>query len=641
MASVKKDSGLPPGFDFRPTGNTTPTTIPGGVKPGDLVVYPALSRKGLAPGKFYLDSKTGDVYQVARPGFKDILFLSGKSKKSDNKEENTTTTVTPTTVTPKTNDFPNKNVLKFLESKLAEAKAAYDPFDPVKRPSGIDEPSTVLYDGKNINKNSLRKVINDLQKQVNTITKAAKSLDEKAVAIREEIATDENYRQRNAPGVRLTPAQIKQKENQAKTIEDQAKQIRNTGNTTVKVAPTTTTTTTTPTTTTQPPTTTTTAPATTPTTTPGATTTTTPGATTTTTTPKSTTTTVPAATPATPAKPSTGTPLMNNLQNPSSRNNIGATPSGSSGGGGGTGGGGGGSTTTGSGKNNKKNTKDKLAPAVDYEALKVQFPQYAWILDLDPQYNDLKKITVDVINGPENGGITQERWNELAPGTSWFMDKATIAASRRVRNRFGDIPFANGGFSKLVSDTMNQKYDDATLDTAFYGEAFRRDPITGNYVNDAAAKTVLRGTAANKYRTYAKNMFSNVSDDTIVSLLTGEKTVEDFDRTLRTVAKNVYGNLAQQLDDPSMDMATIVRPWQEHAAKVLEMDPSEIDMTLPQFQIAYSGNTENGQTKALSIGEWNQKLRTDSIYNWKNTNTAKQGARELAFNLASAFGKII
>ena len=136
-------------------------------------------------------------------------------------------------------------------------------------------------------------------------------------------------------------------------------------------------------------------------------------------------------------------------------------------------------------------------------------------------------------------------------------------------------------------------------------------------------------------------MFSSVSDDTIVSLLTGEKTAEDFDRSLRTVAKNVYGNLAQQLDDPSMDMATIVRPWQEHAAKVLEMEPSQIDMTLPQFQIAYSGNTENGQTKALSIGEWNQKLRTDSIYNWKNTNTAKQGARELAFNLASAFGKII
>jgi len=335
---------------------------------------------------------------------------------------------------------------------------------------------------------------------------------------------------------------------------------------------------------------------------------------------------------------------MNNLQNPSSRNNIGAgTGSGTGGGtggktGGGTGGGTGGLPTTGS---NNKGGKKKRPPAVDYEALKVQFPQYAWILDLDPQFDDLKKITVDVINGPENGGITQERWNELAPGTSWFMDKATVATARRVKTRFGDVPFANGGFSKLVSDTRDQKYDDATLDSAFYGEAFRRDPITGNYVNDAAAKTVLKSTNANKYRTYAKNMFSSVSDDTIVSLLTGEKTVEDFDRSLRTVAKNVYGNLAQQLDDPSMDMATIVRPWQEHAAKVLEMDPSEIDMTLPQFQLAYSGNTENGQTKALSIGEWNQKLRTDSIYNWKSTNTAKQGARELAFNLASAFGKII
>lgn len=378
-------------------------------------------------------------------------------------------------------------------------------------------------------------------------------------------------------------------------------------------------------------------------------------------TPAATTTATPAATTEKPVTTTTipaKTPLMNNLQNPSSRNKVGAPPTGSSTGGGGIGGGAGGTTTTSTArpKNPKKGdtwtgpkgmswqyngskwvATEKAESVVDYEALKAQFPQYSWILDLDPQYDDLKKITVDKIEGK----ITQERWNELAPGTSWFRNKTTVDTARRIKTRFGDIPFADGGFSKLVNDTINLKYDDKGLDLAFYGEAFKKDPITGQYVNDAAAKTVLKGTSANQYRTYAKNMFSSVSDDTIISLLTGEKTVEDFDRSLRTVAKNVYGNLAQQLDDPTMDMATIVRPWQEHAAKVLELDPSQIDMTLPQFQIAYSGNTENGQTKALSIGEWNQKLRTDSIYNWKNTNTAKQGARNLAFNIASAFGKII
>ena len=362
------------------------------------------------------------------------------------------------------------------------------------------------------------------------------------------------------------------------------------------------------------------------------------------------TTTVPATT--TPPAPS---PVVQNLQNPSARNKIGETPA--TGGGGGGGGapapaatgkpknpkvgqtwvGPKGATWTWDGKKWKVTARAEVAPAVDYEDLKSKFPQYSWILDLGPENQDTKDLTADYLTGK----ITIDRWNELAPGTSWFTSDQTKNTTRKIKNLFGDVGLSSGEFSKLVSDTINFKYDDNELGIAFYSKVFERDPVTNEYKNSAAAKTTLGGSAASWYRNYAKNMFTTISDGQVEEILTGKSTQEDFDRTTRTINKNVYGKIADLLDDPTMTMAKIVQPWRDMAANVLEMDPSQIDMSKPEYQIAYNSATEGGEKKALSLGEWYQKLRTDDVYNWKNTNNAKEGARTLAYNITRAFGKII
>lgn len=119
--------------------------------PGDSVRNPAKSRDGLGPGKFYIDPQTGDIMQIVGPGFPDSVVLrAGFSAQA----------------------AAGGDVYSDLKTKLSEAEIAYEPFDPIKRPSGLEEPKTVLYDGKQVTKKVLKKIVDGLQKQVDKISKA-------------------------------------------------------------------------------------------------------------------------------------------------------------------------------------------------------------------------------------------------------------------------------------------------------------------------------------------------------------------------------------------------------------------------------------------------------------------------------------
>jgi hypothetical protein len=86
-------------------------------------------------------------------------------------------------------------------------------------------------------------------------------------------------------------------------------------------------------------------------------------------------------------------------------------------------------------------------------------------------------------------------------------------------------------------------------------------------------------------------------------------------------------------------MEQIVKPWKDMAANVLELTPDQIDMTKPQYSVAYAGSPD-GKMGAMSLGEWYIKLRSDSQYGWDKTTQAKQEAQELGYSIARAFGRV-
>lgn len=570
--------------------------------PGDSIRNPAKSRDGLGPGKFYVNQETGDIMQIVGPGFYDSVVLRADQATSATGQE---------------------NALESLENKLSQAKVAYEPFDPIKRPSSLKEPENVPFEGKLTSKKALKAIIDSLEKQIKKISSAVNPLEDKATALREEVAQDDEYKKVDAPGERLSPAERDEKLKQASDLEAQASEIKKTGDTTKKTPASTTTTTTAPQTTT---------------------TTTAPPATTT------TTTTVPTKAVSTPSgamNPSarnkigvgttptvTSPAVTTTAQNPSARNMVGA------GGGGGTGAGGNvGATTVGTGKDGKKKKKGKGAAAadvlagLDLETLKRDYPGYAWVWDLAPEFNDTKKLWADLLNG----SITADRFNNLIGQSSWYTDQRTINETRRIKNRYGDI-LDGGTLSKLVNESIVFQYKDDELDSAFFTSALSRNVMTGEFVDSRAANAALASNVANIYRNYAKSMFLSTDDTEIEALLTGKMTEEDFNRTKRQVAQATYKNWADLLNDPAMTMDKIVKPWKDMAASVLELDPTQIDMTKPQFSVAYAG-TPDGKMGAMSLGDWYVKLRSDATYGWDKTNQAKQEAQELGYNIAKAFGK--
>ena len=137
----------------------------------------------------------------------------------------------------------------------------------------------------------------------------------------------------------------------------------------------------------------------------------------------------------------------------------------------------------------------------------------------------------------------------------------------------------------------------------------------------------------------AKNYFNEAPQSTIENILTGGITVQDFQRQQRTMAKQRYGHLSDLIDQ-GVTLEDLAANYRASAAKLLEMDPNQIDMSQGDYEVALSYG-EEGKKRAMTTGEWEKLLRTDQRYGWEKTNNAKTEARSLASNIAQAFGRII
>lgn len=104
--------------------------------------------------------------------------------------------------------------------------------------------------------------------------------------------------------------------------------------------------------------------------------------------------------------------------------------------------------------------------------------------------------------------------------------------------------------------------------------------------------------------------------------------------------KAQYPHLSSQLD-ADLTFEDIVTDYRQIAARTLETSPDAIDFTKPEYMEAIAARDEKGNVRQLSLGEWQQKLRTDSRYGYTKTNQAVREAQNIASGLAKAFGRII
>lgn len=274
--------------------------------------------------------------------------------------------------------------------------------------------------------------------------------------------------------------------------------------------------------------------------------------------------------------------------------------------------------------------------STDWETkLRETFPSKAWLLDQDrTKYPELFAL----LQKANTENYTAERFAAELPGVDFYREIATSGKVREIKKIVGDLGFDSTDFGKFVADSINFGWTGDTLKAKTYEEVFRKD-ADGVYANPTA---VARATQSNDYlnmQLIAKNYFNEAPQSTIEKILTGGITVEDFQRQQRTMAKQRYGHLSDLIDQ-GVTLEDLAANYRSSAAKLLEIDPNQIDMSQGDYEIALSFG-EEGKKRAMTTGEWEKLLRTDARYGWEKTENAKSEARSLASNIAQAFGRII
>jgi hypothetical protein len=277
-----------------------------------------------------------------------------------------------------------------------------------------------------------------------------------------------------------------------------------------------------------------------------------------------------------------------------------------------------------------------VAPSTEWEAtFRSTFPAKAWLLDQDrTKYPQLFAL----IQKAHDEKYTPERFAQELPGVDFYRQIASSGKVREIKNLVGELAFDSTDFSKFVTDSINFGWTGDTLKAETYKEVFRKNP-DGTYANPTSVK---RATSGNDYlgvQLIAKNFFNSAPQSSIESVLTGTITTQDFQRQQREIAKKRYGHLADLIDQ-GVTLEDLAGNYKQTAAKLLEVDPNTIDMSTADYEVALSFG-EEGKKRAMTTGEWEKLLRTDSRYGWEKTENAKGEARSLANNLAQAFGRII
>ena len=280
-------------------------------------------------------------------------------------------------------------------------------------------------------------------------------------------------------------------------------------------------------------------------------------------------------------------------------------------------------------------------PSTDWEAtFRATFPAKSWLLDQDrtqyPQLFALLQKAHDQKYYESAEG--QARFAAELQGVDFYTQLASSGKVREIKSIVGDLGFDSTDFSKFVTDSINFGWTGETLKSETYKEVFRKNP-DGTYANPTSVK---RATAGNDYlgiQLIAKNYFNSAPQSSIESVLTGGITTQDFQRQQREIAKKRYGHLADLIDQ-GVTLEDLAGNYKQTAAKLLEIDPNTIDMSTADYEVALTFG-EEGKKRAMTTGEWEKLLRTDSRYGWEKTENAKTEARSLANNLAQAFGRII
>lgn len=307
--------------------------------------------------------------------------------------------------------------------------------------------------------------------------------------------------------------------------------------------------------------------------------------------------------------------------------------------------------------------KPVVAPDAWKDILRQTFPSYSndWLSD-----NAVTHFGQDVINlmieaaDPKGrfGGLKTDEgkaaYDRALRQTSYFLntensarafDQATPANQQALINQkkleitsdLGDIGLDEQTLNRVASEAARKGLSGLGLSQAVYANILKPSGAPS-----PVATRALEAADADRIRKIGRAYNYNVTDDEIKSILTGVPTpagivlTEDGLREkAQKYAKGVMPQLADQIDS-GLTLDEISGNYRRYAAQLLEQSEDQIDMFSGPYLQAF-GTKDTGQ---LSLGDWVERVKSDSRFGWQYTKQANQQATDVALSIARAFGKV-
>jgi hypothetical protein len=289
-------------------------------------------------------------------------------------------------------------------------------------------------------------------------------------------------------------------------------------------------------------------------------------------------------------------------------------------------------------------------PQVDGVDKRELAAQYGWAMSVLKSNPELWKI----FNKAVLQTWSPQRFIAEVRGTDWFRttsearrnyqvlrdtDPATFEARvNQTRALIRDAAVAMGAqysekqVTQLAHNVLRYGWNDAQI----------RDTLAGS-VKEGAKNTYGGEAAANveQLRQVARLNGIQLSDKTLrnwaVRIAAGEM-IDGFEQYIRAQAAEAYPQYADRLAAGD-DLDDIVSPYRETMARVLELNPEELDLFDPTLRKSFQAVDEKtGQPTTKPLWQFERELKHDR--RWRKTNNARDELMNAGQQVLRDFGLV-
>jgi hypothetical protein len=273
--------------------------------------------------------------------------------------------------------------------------------------------------------------------------------------------------------------------------------------------------------------------------------------------------------------------------------------------------------------------------------------RYGWsmaVLNSEPSLKNLFQRAVAETWAPDRfaAELRSTPWYQ-ANGEAMRQSETLRAADpatweQRVANQVANVTVMGAQMGAYLTDAIVRQIAESSLRYGWNDNNLRN--ALGSYVGYAGGQ--LHGQAQqyeNELRSYAASMGVRVSDDTITgyvrNAVQGISTIEGAKGAIQNMAESAFPHLAERFNNGET-LAQIAEPYKQSMSRLLELNPSQVDLFDPTVRKALAAPDKEGRPTLQTVYDFELGVRNDS--RWLKTKNAQDEAMGVVNRVLTDFG---